>query len=280
MSQFANAGLLYERYYYYDVRAGRYFNFTESKSDPVALPFFKQKNADLCNTRLNKPALPDNTEGLTEITLETLYPGLVTGLGNTHETGSKGESKLGFFFDYTSGMPVLPGSTVKGVLRSAFPQWEKHTKTDDVLKKTKTRYIWCLLKGEDFETTAYREEMKAWVHEAEECIFEGKEQGKHLPVYKKDIFYDAVITRASEHEPTRNRFLATDSITPHSNPLKNPVPLPFIKILPGVEFTFYFNLKDNALISAAQKKRLFTTLLTTFGIGAKTNVGYGQLEES
>ncbi|MEZ4966913.1 MAG: RAMP superfamily CRISPR-associated protein [Saprospiraceae bacterium] len=52
--------------------------------------------------------------------LKTTYPGLLIGSGYQHETGAEGELKLGFFFDHTSGLPVIPGSSVKGVLRSVF----------------------------------------------------------------------------------------------------------------------------------------------------------------
>ena len=42
--------------------------------------------------------------------LSTIYPGLLTGSGMVHETNNQGELKLGFFFDHTSGLPMLPGS--------------------------------------------------------------------------------------------------------------------------------------------------------------------------
>ena len=40
-----------------------------------------------------------------------------------HETNNQGELKLGFFFDHTSGLPMLPGSSVKGAIRGAFPNF-------------------------------------------------------------------------------------------------------------------------------------------------------------
>ncbi|MDR2473050.1 MAG: type III-B CRISPR module RAMP protein Cmr6 [Tannerella sp.] len=69
--------------------------------------------------------------------------------------------------------------------------------------------------------------------------------------------------------------LGTDYITPHPDPLKNPKPIKFLKILPEVEVTFRFQLQNN-LITAAKKESLFRQILLDFGIGAKTNVGYGQ----
>ena len=55
------------------------------------------------------------------IKLTTTYPGLLSGVGISHETGKLGEFKLGFSFDHTTGLPYLPGSTVKGNLRHVFP---------------------------------------------------------------------------------------------------------------------------------------------------------------
>ena len=51
----------------------------------------------------------------------TTYPGLLLGIGNGHELPSvKGQAILGFHFDYTTGLPEITGSSIKGVLRSAF----------------------------------------------------------------------------------------------------------------------------------------------------------------
>ena len=49
------------------------------------------------------------------------YPGLLVGIGNAHNAGvSSEEIAVGFSFDYVTGQPYVPGSTVKGVLRSHF----------------------------------------------------------------------------------------------------------------------------------------------------------------
>jgi CRISPR-associated protein Cmr6 len=53
--------------------------------------------------------------------LKTTYPGLLIGSGYGHEIPDiKGQAILGFHFDYTTGLPVIPGSSLKGALRSAF----------------------------------------------------------------------------------------------------------------------------------------------------------------
>ena len=176
-----------------------------------------------------------------EIRLKLDYPGLVTGVGITHEALISGEFKLGFHFDYTYGMPVIYGSTVKGVLRSYFR--EEYSGTLDVDEVIKD-------------------------------IFEGECNGVPKSIYDRDIFFDAIIVEASN----TGHFLASDSITPHNKgELKNPIPLTFLKIAPGCTILFRFKLRDS-LITAHDKKSIFTSILLKYGIGAKTNVGYGQFQ--
>ena len=73
-------------------------------------------------------------------------------------------------------------------------------------------------------------------------------------------------------------------MTPHKGEvLKNPIPIKFMKILPEVAIRFQFKLEDCTIngitISALQKNELFRLILKRFGIGAKTNVGFGRLKE-
>ena len=208
------------------------------------------------------------------------YPGLVTGIGIDHEAKIDGEFKLGVHFDWTYGMPVIYGSSVKGVLRSAFiSKVEKGKITeynDYFLNKVTKEHQWCQKEIEFL--------FKA--------IFVGKDyQGNNLSIYKRDIFFDAVITKPDK----KGRILGSDSITPHGfNPLKNPTPLTFLKIAPGCTLVFRFRLQDTEIpvfdkdgncvkdktrdFKASLKETLFKEILTTIGIGAKTNLGYGQLK--
>ena len=128
--------------------------------------------------------------------LEVVYPGLVTGIGINHEAKIEGEFKLGVHFDWTYGMPVVYGSSVKGVLKSYFKEFYN------------------------------RNENQPEVEDAIKDIFEG--EGKSI--YNRDVFFDAVIVESDK----KKRILCSDSITPHgNNPLKNPVPITFLKIASG-----------------------------------------------
>jgi len=101
-------------------------------------------------------------------------------------------------------------------------------------------------------------------------------------IYDRDIFFDAVIAQAEKKG--NGRILCSDSITPHGgdnhdNPLKNPTPITFLKIASGCKLKFRFKLAGSEE-EKELKRKLFKEILTTVGVGAKTNVGYGQLKEA
>jgi CRISPR-associated protein Cmr6 len=248
--------------------------------------FFTLKNNNLCETDLI--IVPEMS--YRKLSLTTTYPGLLVGSGYSHETGKISELKLGFQFDHTYGMPVIPGSSVKGVIRSAFPQflplknerWKRdNAEKETEIKKEKAKFIGQLLRWTDEGDVLFEK-----VHRLEQHIFEGldveQSAKENTPVsyslYKRDIFYDAFPSAGGGK--SRKKIIGTDAITPHgSNPLKNPTPLPFIKILPGVTIDFVFNTAapDFLQIDWDKRMKLYHDILLEMGAGAKTNVGYGQL---
>ncbi len=192
--------------------------------------------------------------------LSTTYPGLLLGSGYIHSVASvDGDLALGFDFDYTSGLPIIRGSSIKGVIRSVFP-----TKNDE----SKKTYIQSIIG--DIDVNALRDN-----------LFEDG----------KNIFFDAVITHyTTKKEKFFNKklhknetkeiinLIEEDYITPHNNELKNPIPIRFLKVAPEVTFEFSFSL-DDKIISKAQKEKLIKQIILDFGLGAKTNVGYGKFLE-
>lgn len=197
--------------------------------------------------------------------LETIYPGLMIGTGNPHDLKSKGSIYSGFSFDYVTGLPYIPGSSVKGVLKSVFPTKED---TKDDTNQQKMEYIKSLLKPVLSDEEVYG---------LKDNIFEDN-----------DVFLDAYPCPTSKQQ-----CLALEFITPHSDIIKNPIPINCLKVKPGIsfEFGFYLNeyklsdevqnecqLSDGVQITVKDKIELFKTILTDVGIGAKTNVGFGQLE--
>jgi CRISPR-associated protein Cmr6 len=217
-----------------------------------------------------------------------------------------GEYKTGFFFDHTTGMPVIPGSSVKGILRSAFPS--------TYFEKAKE----CLKKGEKDDATFWYEQAQNQVVfiqgllsglgvqnadkdtiEAIECeIFEGmykspwdrEKSETHFPMRYRDCFFDAIITGS------KDKYIFNDEyITPHKEPLKNPIPLQLLKVRPEVTFTFQFKLNNQYRVKSddgetvvnhdyklnkEQKLELFRSILLFMGAGAKTNTGFGHFRDT
>lgn len=265
-----NNSWLYNKAYYNG------FDWQQKKKEDYAPDFFKNRFRELSSVKLVEK-LPVK-EQLKPLLLKTTYPGLVTGVGIKHETKSKGEHKLGFEFDYTTGMPVIRGHSLKGAIRSAFPQ---HQNEEVKYKKEKAFHIHCFINNkkptkELFESFAKQDYKEVCLIEDE--IFEGKLlNDKRLSLYERDIFYDAYIQQSNEN----NKYLGDDSITPHKNSLINPVPISFLKVLPEVIWAFYFDLKNsqiNETLTSEKKYNLFKKILLHFGLGAKTNVGYGQFK--
>lgn len=254
---------------------------------------FKEYNSTLTKRDITKPYDPPAELKIDRLHLEVLNPGLLPGVGYPHEVGYPGEFKLGFSFDHTTGLPVLPGSSVKGVVRSVFPNVEDPLNpVADERQKQKARFVFGLLKHLDGKNKV--EGLDAIVGDAEQlafvvalelamfCGLEAKGFGtpeltyERIAIPKHDVFLDALPVKF-------NQLLGRDALTPHGdNALSNPIPLPFVKVMPEVVFGFYFRLNETTIgditITPRQKKVLIDRILCSVGAGAKTNVGYGQFK--
>lgn len=200
--------------------------------------------------------------------LIVLYPGLITGVGINHEAKVKGEFKLGIHLDYTTGLPVIYGSSVKGVLRDAFESDVEISVLKDLVPKSLHKN----LDDIDIKLTKVNKSLKDLMTE----IFGEDKDKDERSVYKRDVFFDAIVCGMQDKQES---MLAADAITPHTaGPLKEPNPIGFVRIASGTSILFRFRLVDSTL-TIKEKLTLFKAILIAFGIGAKTNVGYGQLEE-
>ena len=215
---------------------------------------FKATDAELMPI-LDKSIAPHTIE------LQTMYPGMLIGTGIAHSFGGKGEAELGLCLDYTTGMPYIPGSSVKGVLRSAFVHQD---------------YISSLL-----EDIGIKNVKDIDISELEARIFgnsiDKKKKQYSVSIQEQDKFYDAVVVSAG-------KLLATDAITSHRQDpelleLAAPNPITMIRIRPDIRLVFQFSLKSTLGVTTQQKIELFKHILLDMGIGAKTNVGYGLLIE-
>ena len=256
--------LFYKNYYSLDKKEISEL-LKKSKIDCNKVYDTKLKNKKITEFKLDK--MKENSNFLKGFKLKTTYPGLLIGSGYIHETGSGDEFKLGFQFDYTTGLPIIPGSSIKGVLKNAF----KH---EEYIK----------------ELLGLKEYTEEYIKKMKKNIFEGygysESSEKLLSIYKRDIFYDSTILYKIEESEKREKgiILNDDYITPHGvDPLKNPVPIKFLKVAPNVVFGFKFFLNDfeygQIRITAEMKEKLFKTIILDLGLGAKTNIGYGQFKD-
>lgn len=289
MSEYNNS-LRYYKHYYQGVS---WQLSRESSSNEEA---FNRQNQALTESKLPEveSLLPFQYEGIDpEHTFNLLVqnPGLIIGSGIPHGAGFKGEIKMGFHFDFTTGLPVLPGSSVKGVLRSLWPLGLEHAASSEKDTKRKTalrekagwsvEFLQQRLKeiesGEDW-TAAQVEALEKWLFGS----YDPEDKPGHMS--GRTHFHDAMPINAvrvvnQDTGEYTDQYLGLDFITPHKEPLKDPVPIQILKVLPKVEYRFQFKLHDyksnGHALSAKQISELFKELIQLVGVGAKTNVGYG-----
>ena len=209
------------------------------------------------------------------VNMRVQAPGLFIGSGLAHGLpGSEEDVKTGLQFDYTSGLPVIPGSSVKGVIRSAFPTIKEDKEQSNEADAEKLNYIKSLI--------ADIPEFSSFRFEDKDILELGNQMFNH-----GDVFADALLvgygTRMKQHGPVK-QVLTEDYITPHTGgPLAQPIPIKIVKVAPGVTFAFCFKFNETKIgakvVSASMKKALCAAILQDLGVGAKTNVGYGVLKE-
>lgn len=230
--------------------------------------------------------------------LTTTEPGFILGSGLPHGIHKDDEDfKIGFYFDHTYGLPVIPGSSVKGKIRSAFPNYNKDMSTPKYIKDIKSLWLIRLIENiddENFIENCYSpaenldNQMRDYITELESEIFDGVRSGSSISMYDRDIFHDSVLAAGSDSMD--GRILGIDYCTPHKHKTEasldqfsDPNPIKFLRLLPDVSFDFQFDLKDSKIayngnfMTAQKKLKLFQKILITEGLGAKTSTGYGQL---
>lgn len=309
-----NPGLSFYRSYFRDKNGKSYFQNPSRSDDKFNEKFFSAKNQELYNFATDYAAQDayaavgiDKLDAIQHFDLKTTYPGLILGTGYTHAIRALGATKIGFYFDHATGLPILPGSSIKGVLRSVFPgrdreraqaakQQKKESEKEayEQMAAGKTDYLLGLIKK---LFTDLGEIDAGWLANLEGELFSGvvKVAGvvHQIPMGQRFVCHDAVVRK------TEGTLFGPDFLTPHINrsgdglddELKNPIPLQLLKVMPGVHFRFRFQVypsyrlrkKDlsyfshSAMLSPERVCILCRAILIDMGIGAKTNVGYGQL---
>ncbi len=243
------------------------------------------------NNQISELQLIANTQRSYKVT----YPGLLIGLGNPHMTKKmKGEVQLGFSFDYVTGAPYYPGSSLKGVIRNVFHRAvhckENNEKGTEDEKKDNERilneyqqYIIELIMEKKREKKISAEDIST--EDIKNLLKDGFE-ATDQPVHQRDKFFDTYVVGISTLHKGSHSIMGLDNLAPHGDVLKNPIPITMLRIMPGTCITFSMLLHDSnvkgkdgePLLSKEEKAEVYFQIIQDFGIGAKTNVGYGVLE--
>lgn len=181
----------------------------------------------------------------------TLTSPLITGIGYAHPC------EVGMTFDHSLGIPYIPASTLKGIVRFT------HTIS---------------LADEVYEKNIFVDEKGNFDDEAEwtkipDIFGTSKDNGSRGKV----IFLDAY----SEKIPD----LHVDIMNPHYSPYyseceppgdyHNPIPIKFLTVAKGTTFIFRVLINKNIDIEK-DVSSAFINSLEKEGVGAKTAVGYGR----
>ena len=281
----------------YNINLG--FHYMKSRLQKFYLDKeYKEKKLRFEVIKIDKNNNQKNLEDLINIDkiyFSVNYPGLLIGTGTTIEytpfnkEKKDNNFKTGLSFDYTTGLPYIPGSGIKGVIRDFFPQKieDKNYSEKEKLKYQEQNEAKMELINQILESNYSFEE----IEKIKESIFDGRdfrekenlEEEKFLPIFKRDKFIEGRILVQDGKQ-----ILDKDYITPHKKILENPVPIQILKIVPETEIEILFQLNEtkifksegnDIIITKEQKKNLFTEILSLTGLGAKTNVGYGHFDE-
>lgn len=210
------------------------------------------------------------------------YPGLLVGMGHPHGTKQvRGEIQTGAFFDWVTGAPYYPGSSVKGILRSLFKVASGESPGADGCRAELLERINNAAPG---AFSIFTKEDALYLKN----VLFGKdpEDESKIPDHGSCIFYNAhVVGFRKKASGQQEKIFGMDSLAPHEDRLRNPVPINMLRILPDVCLTFNMVLHDvpdkdgNILITSDQLLTLFKEIILDLGIGAKTNTGYGIVKE-
>lgn len=183
-----------------------------------------------------------------------------TGLGNEHPTEN------GFAFLNPYGLPYLPGSGVKGVLRQAARELES-TKWGETHGWDERAIIALFgLESKDGDNDHQRGALSFW---------------DVIPQIKGDSLQVEIMT------PHQGGYYQGKQ-SPHDS--GQPIPIPFLTVPPGSGFTFYVQCNLALLQQTAPElatneawkvllESAFAHAFDWCGFGAKTAVGYGAMTE-
>ena len=147
--------------------------------------------------------------------------------------------EVGLEFDPYLNLPIIPASAIKGAINSS---WD------------------ALGLGEDGKREIFGEPERAGM-----CIFSDAYPIK--PNREGFILYPDVMTPHYKDD-------ALSELTERGEP-REPTPIPYITVAPGVEFGFIIAVERNVPTAYYENLKKAFLFCLKMGLGAKTNVGYG-----
>ncbi|MDW8106649.1 MAG: type III-B CRISPR module RAMP protein Cmr6 [Armatimonadota bacterium] len=171
---------------------------------------------------------------------------IAIGLGNASPL------EVGITLHHTYGMPLIPGSALKGLCRRGALLLMR----EDKLSKEKFEFLFGT--GGDKNAAAGAVVFyDAWYDPS------SPEEGEGKPFHR-----DVITVHHPKYYRERGKTPPTD--------FDDPNPVPFLVIKPGVRFLFVLDAVNRDCAEYA--KRLLQWCLANLGVGAKTNAGYGYLK--
>lgn len=191
---------------------------------------------------------------------------LITGIGQTHP------NEVGMVFDHTIGIPYIPASSVKGIVRFAHMleliesenlQQFLNKEKDGIIESIPETKIPTIFGGDADEEKG------------------GKKKTKKLK--GKVIFLDAYPNKVPDLHvdiinPHYGQYYSDDkNKTPPADYL-DPTPIKFLTVKPGTVFIFKALVSKDSDFLLKPVKTAFQKALENEGVGAKTAVGYGRFD--
>jgi len=196
------------------------------------------------------------SQGITTFTFvaKTASP-FIMGLGAEHPT------ETGMILDRNIGVPYIPASSIKGVLRLACAI--NLAELNEEYKKTG------IVPDEDATLVKYFGSM------SQDTGKQSRGQLMFLDAYPKD----KISLKVDIMNPHFGKFYSGDNKQPVETEL--PVPIKFLTVEKDTAFVFRcaFVPLGNSTCNEAEIRKIFTTAFEKVGFGGKTSIGYGRFTE-
>ncbi len=185
----------------------------------------------------------------------------ITGMGNSHPIEN------GLSWHFTLGVPYLPGSAVKGLVRAWVEQWQ------DEIEESKKRQLLTWFGSEDKEPGPEQNQ------QAGEIIFYDA-----IPINPVKLHIDIMTPHMGKWYEKGGDITNVDD-SPEAVPADwhDPVPIKFLSMDKGAEFLFSIaprQPKSWSVDSLTEVIQVLNMALEWLGAGAKTALGYGQMVQT